>query len=182
MTKSSFALPSNGPFATLVLGGARSGKSRYGEQLVESASGQHVYIATAQAWDGEMRDRISHHQNRRGSDWSLIEEPLALADILRTQIAEDQTVLVDCLTLWLSNLMGVEKNIEASVDELIAAIAECKGRVVFISNEVGQGIVPDNAMARLFRDEAGRMHQRLADICDAAVMVVAGLPLMLKQP
>ena len=178
----SFALPPNGPFAALILGGARSGKSRYGEQLVENARGRHVYIATAQARDSEMRDRISHHQKRRGSKWSLIEEPLALGDIIRHQVTDDQCVLVDCLTLWLSNLMGAEKNIEASVDDLIAALRTCKGQLVFISNEVGQGIVPDNAMARLFRDEAGRMHQRLAEVCDAAVMVVAGLPLVLKQP
>ncbi|MBV1934587.1 MAG: bifunctional adenosylcobinamide kinase/adenosylcobinamide-phosphate guanylyltransferase [Parvibaculaceae bacterium] len=182
MTQSTFSLPAHGPFAALVLGGARSGKSRYGEQLVERASGQHVYVATAQAWDGEMEDRIVHHQNRRGDTWVLIEEPLALADLLRTKISENQIVLVDCLTLWLSNLMGAEKNIETSVDDLIEAVRTCKGRAVFISNEVGQGIVPDNAMARLFRDEAGRMHQRLAEVCDAAIMVVAGLPLILKQP
>ncbi|MBL1234336.1 MAG: bifunctional adenosylcobinamide kinase/adenosylcobinamide-phosphate guanylyltransferase [Rhodobiaceae bacterium] len=182
MTQSPFSLPAQGPFAALILGGARSGKSRYGEQLVERASGHHIYIATAQAWDGEMHDRIAHHQNRRGDTWTLIEEPLALADILRTKISENQIVLVDCLTLWLSNLMGAEKNIETSVDDLIDAVRTCKGQVVFISNEVGQGIVPDNAMARLFRDEAGRMHQRLAEVCDAAIMVVAGLPLILKQP
>lgn len=177
-----FSLPAQGPFAALILGGARSGKSRYGEQLVEKTSGPHVYIATAQAWDGEMQERIADHQNRRGDGWALIEEPLALADILRTKITKDQTVLVDCLTLWLSNLMGAERNIESSVEDLIDALRSCKGRVVFISNEVGQGIVPDNAMARVFRDEAGRMHQRLAEVCDAAIMVVAGLPLVLKQP
>lgn len=182
MTQATFSLPAQGPFSTLVLGGARSGKSRYGEQLVEQTKGEHIYIATAQAWDGEMQDRISHHQKRRGDNWSLIEEPLALADVLRSQITSNQIVLVDCLTLWLSNLMGAEKNIDANVDDLIDALGACKGRVVFISNEVGQGIVPDNALARLFRDEAGRMHQRLAGVCDAAVMVVAGLPLVLKQP
>ena len=182
MTRTTFFLPTQGPFAALILGGARSGKSRYGEKLVERASGQHVYIATAQAWDGEMEDRIAHHQNRRGDTWTLIEEPIALADVLRTKVTNNQIVLVDCLTLWLSNLMGVEKNIEVSVDDLIDAVRTCKGRIVFISNEVGQGIVPDNAMARLFRDEAGRMHQRLAEVCDAAIMVVAGLPLILKQP
>ncbi len=177
-----FHLPHTGPFATLILGGARSGKSRYGENLVRAATGDFVYVATAEARDEEMEDRIAHHQNRRGSDWRLIEEPLDLPDVLRHQVSENDVVLIDCLTLWLGNLMEAEADIAAATAELLAAIKACPGRLVFISNEVGQGIVPDNALARQFRDEAGWLHQSLAAEIDAVLVVMAGLPLILKAP
>lgn len=139
-----------------------------------------VYAATAEPRDKEMRARIAHHQARR-EGWRTIEEPLDLPDVLRGILA-DEAVLVDCLTLWLSNLMEADRDVDAAIDDLLGALPDCAGPAVFISNEVGMGIVPDNALARRFRDEAGRMHQRLADAADAAVMVVAGLPLVLKAP
>jgi adenosylcobinamide kinase/adenosylcobinamide-phosphate guanylyltransferase len=182
MTASTFNLPTKGPFAALILGGARSGKSRYGEALVRATSGRAVYIATAEARDLEMSKRIAKHREQRGSDWALIEEPVHLARVLREQIRAEDVVLVDCLTLWLSNLLGAGRDVAAAVDELLAAIEVCPARVVLISNEIGWGIVPDNALARTFRDEAGRLHQRLSAQIDAVVAVIAGLPLMLKEP
>jgi len=182
MTSDSLELPPKGPFAALVLGGARSGKSRYGEGLVRQASGRAVYIATAEARDDEMATRISHHQAHRGSDWFLIEEPIALATKLRKDLLPDDVVLVDCLTLWLGNLMEKDISSEAAVDDLMDALKTCPARVVLISNEVGWGIVPDNALARAFRDEAGRLHQRLSAEVDAVIAVIAGLPLTLKAP
>ncbi len=175
-------LPDKGPFAALVLGGARSGKSRYGEGLVTGATGDFVYVATAEARDEEMAERIAHHQNRRGQDWRLIEEPIDLPGILHNQIQENDVVLIDCLTLWLGNLMEAQTDIAAASSDLLAAVKACPARLVFISNEVGQGIVPDNAMARQFRDEAGWLHQSLAADIDAVIAVIAGLPLILKAP
>lgn len=177
-----FRLPHTGPFATLILGGARSGKSRYGEGLVTDASGDLVYIATAEARDDEMAERISHHQNRRGTAWRLIEEPLDLPGVLRNQVGKNDVVLIDCLTLWLGNLMEAEADVAAAASDLLAETKSCPARLVFISNEVGQGIVPDNAMARQFRDEAGWLHQSLAAEFDAVLVVMAGLPLILKAP
>ncbi|MCE7998292.1 MAG: bifunctional adenosylcobinamide kinase/adenosylcobinamide-phosphate guanylyltransferase [Rhodobiaceae bacterium] len=177
-----FHLPDAGPFAVLILGGARSGKSRYGEALVTSARGNCVYVATAEARDDEMSERISHHQNRRGTEWRLIEEPIDLPGVLRDRVGKDDVVLIDCLTLWLGNLMEAGADITAATSDLLAAIKSCPGRLVFISNEVGQGIVPDNAMARQFRDEAGWLHQSLAAEIDAVLVVMAGLPLILKAP
>ena len=175
-----FHLPDTGPFASLILGGARSGKSRYGEGLVTGATGGFVYVATAEARDEEMAERITHHQNRRGTDWRLIEEPLDLPGVLRNQVSDDDVVLIDCLTLWLGNLMEAQTDIAAATSDLLTAIKTCPARLVFISNEVGQGIVPDNALARQFRDEAGWLHQLLAAEVDAVVVVMAGLPLILK--
>jgi len=177
-----FHLPVTGPFAALILGGARSGKSRYGENLVTQANGKFVYVATAEARDDEMAERIAHHQDRRGHNWRLIEEPLGLSGVLQDQVGEDDIVLVDCLTLWLSNLMERQIDIAAASAELLDAVKPCPARLVFISNEVGQGIVPDNAMARQFRDAAGRLHQMLAADFDAVIAVMAGLPLVLKAP
>ncbi len=177
-----FQLPEKGPFAALVHGGARSGKSRYGEGLVTGTTGNLVYVATAEARDDEMSERIAHHQNRRGPKWRLIEEPLDLPGVLRNQVQSDDVVLIDCLTLWLGNLMEAERDIASATSDLLAAVEDCPARLVFISNEVGQGIVPDNAMARQFRDEAGWLHQSLAAEIDAVIAVMAGLPLILKAP
>jgi len=191
MTQNGFTLPPEGPFAALILGGGRSGKSRYGETLVRNATGstgtvnttgRAVYIATGEARDEEMSLRIAHHQQQRGDDWFLIEEPIALATSLREKVHAGDIVLIDCLTLWLGNLMGKELPIEPAVDDLLDAVKNCPARIVFISNEIGWGIVPDNAMARTFRDEAGRLHQRLSAEIDAVVAVIAGLPLILKTP
>lgn len=179
---SAIHLPDRGPFSLLVLGGARSGKSAYGERIVTESAARHVYLATAEAHDGEMVERIAHHKSRRGEGWHTIEEPLAIAEVLRSRVGEGDAVLVDCLTLWLSNLMATERDVQAAVDDLLMAMSACAARVVFISNEVGWGIVPDNEMARRFRDEAGRMHQRIAERADGVVAVMAGLPLVLKAP
>ena len=160
-----------------LLGGARSGKSRLGEQLVEATPGRWIYLATAEALDDEMADRIAAHRSRRDSRWRTVEEPAALTE----RSAPDAAILVDCLTLWLSNLMGAGRDPAQAVDALVQALGTVEGRVVLISNEVGQGIVPDNALARRFRDTAGRMHQAVAEAAHRVLFVAAGLPLTLKD-
>ncbi len=167
---------------TLVLGGARSGKSRYAEGLVTARPQPWIYAATAQAWDDEMRDRIARHRHERGPGWITVEEPLDLPAVIRQHAAPGATLLVDCLTLWLSNLLGAGRDVEAASDELLAALAAARGAVVLVSNEVGLGIVPDNALARAFRDHAGRLHQRVAVVAHRVVFMVAGLPLLVKGP
>ena len=167
---------------TLVLGGARSGKSRHAEALVEGQPGPCVYLATAEARDGEMAARIAAHRARRGGRWSTLEAPLDLVGVLGSACGPDRAVLVDCLTLWLSNLMGADKDVAAECDRLIAALPALAGPVVFVSNEVGQGVVPDNELARAFVDRAGRLHQDLAAVADRVVFMTAGLPGDLKTP
>jgi adenosylcobinamide kinase / adenosylcobinamide-phosphate guanylyltransferase len=169
------------PRLTLVLGGARSGKSRYGETLVEAAAAYGLYLATAEARDGEMAERIRHHRARRGERWTTIEEPLALADRLVGEARPDRPILVDCLTLWLANLMEAGREIETESAALVAALATLRGPVVLIANEVGLGIVPENALARAFRDHAGRLNQMIAAAADRVVFIAAGLPLILKD-
>lgn len=165
----------------LVLGGARSGKSAYAERLVLQA-GRGSYLATAEPLDAEMDDRIRHHRARRGADWHTIEEPLALADTLVRISAPDRPVLVDCLTLWLSNLMHANRPIAAETAGLVAAFDRLNGPVVLVSNEVGGGLVPDTPLGRAFRDQAGRLHQAIAAAADGVVLVTAGLPQILKSP
>ncbi len=167
------------PQLTLVLGGARSGKSAYAEGLLTSIPGPWAYVATAEAFDDEMRDRIKHHKSRRGSGWVDHETPLEIADTLANRTAE-VPALVDCLTLWLSNLMHAERTIPEATDALLGAISKRIAPCVMVSNEVGLGIVPDNALARAFRDEAGRLNQKIAAAADRVVFVAAGLPLTLK--
>ena len=164
----------------LVLGGARSGKSRYAQQRAEAEKGALIYIATGQAFDAEMQERIAHHQADRGDRWRTVEAPLALTDAIRAEAASDRVLLVDCLTLWASNLMLADRDIEAAAVALAACVAQVQGRLILVSNEVGLGIVPDNALARRFRDVAGRINQRIAQAVDEAVFVAAGLPLALK--
>jgi adenosylcobinamide kinase/adenosylcobinamide-phosphate guanylyltransferase len=168
------------PPVTLVLGGARSGKSRHAEGLVDRHPGRRVYLATAEILDSEMAERVKLHRDRRDGDWKTVEEPLELAAALKAETEQGAAVLVDCLTLWLGNLMGRERDVPAEIDGLIAAIGQFGGPVVFVSNEVGLGIVPDNALARRFRDHAGILHQRLAEKADRVIFVAAGLPLQLK--
>lgn len=169
--------------AILVLGGARSGKSAYALRragaLAADTNGRLVMIATAQAFDAEMRDRIDRHRAERDERWTTIEAPIELGAVIATLGANDVAV-VDCLTLWLSNLMAAEIDVEAEAAALAVAIAACPGTLLLVSNEVGWGIVPDNALARRFRDEAGRLHQQLAAMAREAVLVVAGLALPLK--
>jgi adenosylcobinamide kinase/adenosylcobinamide-phosphate guanylyltransferase len=168
---------------TLVLGGARSGKSAYAESRVLAnpvTDGQPpVYLATGQAGDTEMTDRIARHRHDRGTRWETVEEPLALASVL-TGLSE-RTVLVDCLTLWISNLMMAETNVDNAVIDLVKTVKQRSGPIVFVANEVGLGIVPDNPLARAFRDHAGRTNQTLAAHCQTVVFIAAGLPLILKD-
>lgn len=162
---------------TLVLGGARSGKSSLAERLVRGMSGQPTYIATAIAGDEEMRARIAQHREQRGEGWHTVEEPLALSDAIR---AADGPVLVDCLTLWLSNLMFAERDVAAETAGLLDAMAT--GPVVLVSNEVGMGLVPDTPLGRRFRDAQGRLNQAVAAAVPRVLFVAAGLPITLKAP
>jgi adenosylcobinamide kinase/adenosylcobinamide-phosphate guanylyltransferase len=164
----------------LIIGGARSGKSTYAERLAQSHSGELVYIATGEPGDEEMRSRIALHRERRGSKWYTIEEPIALAHVLQKECRAERFVLVDCMTLWISNLLLADKPIRAAVEELCTLLPQLDGMLVLVSNEVGMGIVPDNALARRFRDEAGFANQQLAATCSHVVFMAAGLPLRLK--
>ena len=163
---------------TLVLGGARSGKSRYAESLITALAPPWIYAATGEALDAEMAERIAAHRARRGAGWTTIEAPRDLAAILAAHASTP--VLVDCLTLWLSNLMMADAMIEPELDRLELALAEATAPVVLVANEVGSGIVPDNALARRFRDLQGWLNQRIAARADRVVLVVAGLPLFVK--
>jgi adenosylcobinamide kinase/adenosylcobinamide-phosphate guanylyltransferase len=168
------------PKLTLVLGGARSGKSRHAEGLVTAGPAPWRYVATAQAWDDEMRERIALHRERRREGWVTVDAPLDLAATLRELGRETAPILVDCLTLWLTNIMLAERDISACRAELLAALEGSAAPVVLVSNEVGLGIVPDNALARRFRDEAGALHQALAAKADRVLFIVAGLPMIVK--
>ncbi len=166
--------------SVLVLGGARSGKSSYAEKMAQSSGLQPLYLATGRAFDGEMENRIAIHRDRRGSDWQTVEEPLDLVSALTLHVAVDRFVLVDCLTLWLTNLMMAERDVAAETAGLVAMLPNLAGPVVFVSNEVGFGIVPENRMAREFRDHAGFLHQAVAAVADEVYLIAAGLPLKMK--
>lgn len=165
---------------TFILGGARSGKSSHAQSLAETTGRERCYIATAQAFDDEMRDRIAAHQADRGDGWSTREAPLDLADAISSAGTSCDVILVDCLTLWLSNLMHHERSIEGETDGLVAALMACPVPVIVVSNEVGQSIVPENPLARAFRDAQGRLNQEIATAADIVELVTAGLPLRLK--
>ena len=164
---------------TLVLGGARSGKSRYAESLIEALPPPWIYLATAEARDAEMEQRIAAHRARRGSGWQTVEAPHDLAGALRAAPTE-AAVLVDCLTLWLSDRLLAEANMDREIDKLESVLTNHAGVVVLVSNEVGAGIVPDNALARRFQDLQGTLNQRIAARASRVVFMVAGLPLHVK--
>lgn len=164
----------------LILGGARSGKSRLAETLGREWPGRRIFLASGEAGDEEMRDRIARHRADRGTAWQTVEEPVAVLEQLRQLAGNETFVLFDCVTLWISNLIHREQDVRASVDELVRELPRLPGRIVVVSNEVGLGIVPENALARRFRDEAGYANQRLAEACDEVIFVAAGLPLKLK--
>ncbi|MCY4310833.1 MAG: bifunctional adenosylcobinamide kinase/adenosylcobinamide-phosphate guanylyltransferase [Rhodospirillaceae bacterium] len=163
----------------LVLGGARSGKSRHAEALVEALPAPWRYIATAQAFDEEIKARIRHHQARRGTGWETVEAPLDLVQALEE--SGDLPVLIDCLTLWLTNLLLNKTPIDPATDRLMAALKARRGTTVLVSNEVGLGIVPENVLARDFRDAAGILHHRLAAHAHAVHFMVAGIPMIVKK-
>lgn len=165
----------------LVLGGARSGKTSFAERLAMGLGSRPAYLATAEALDAEMRERVRAHRDQRRGRFTTIEEPLALADAVTRAAGQHDVILVDCLTLWLTNLLAAGRDVAEAVDGLIAALGEIgETRVILVSNEVGLGIVPENTLARSFRDLAGATHERLAEICDDVYFVVAGLPMVLK--
>ncbi|MBO9478307.1 bifunctional adenosylcobinamide kinase/adenosylcobinamide-phosphate guanylyltransferase [Shimia sp. R11_0] len=167
------------PKLSLILGGAASGKSVFAETLVMAQQAPRIYIATAQAFDAEMTAKVDKHKVQRGPDWHTIEAPLKAADTL-ADLPADAVVLLDCATMWLSNQMFAETDLATEQAHLLAALAACPARVVVVSNEVGLDVVPENALARRFRNLQGTLNQALAAQADLAVLVVAGLPMVLK--
>jgi len=168
---------------TFITGGARSGKSAFAEKLALEIAGKRAYLATAQALDAEMVARIEHHRQRRGTAWDTYEEPLAIAELLKKLSGRYGVVLLDCLTLWLSNVMArsdEDSIVMARGDELVSAIRVFSGSCIIVSNEVGLGIVPDNSLARRFRDLAGFVNQRVAQAADEAYLLTSGIPLKIK--
>jgi adenosylcobinamide kinase / adenosylcobinamide-phosphate guanylyltransferase len=166
---------------TLVLGGARSGKSSFAEQLAESGGLTKIYLATATAGDDEMHARIAQHRKQRGAGWTTVEEPLALVDVLTREATVGRVVLVDCLTLWLSNLMFAERDPEIEAKRLVRFLDVSRYPIMFVSNEVGLGLVPETPLGRAFRDAQGRLNQIIAAAVPNVAFVAAGLPLWLKR-
>lgn len=166
----------------LILGGARSGKSRLAERVAVESGLAVTYIATSEPLDDEMSQRIAHHRQRRPAHWRLIEEPLQLAKILQENAAADRCLLVDCLTLWLSNLLMLNDDVrmQNEIDQLLECIEVLPGRVIMVSNETGLGVIPLGELTRRYVDQAGWLHQALAERCQRVVFTVAGLPMVLK--
>lgn len=169
---------------TLVTGGCRSGKSRHAQALAEAvAGGRRCYIATCVPLDDEMRRRVDRHKAERGSEWKTVEEPIQVAAAIDAHAPHADVLLVDCLTLWISNLMGAGKDMDAVVaaaHELAGAVHNAVCPVILVTNEVGAGIVPENALARAYRDAAGLVNQIMAAACDRVVWTVAGIPVTVK--
>jgi len=167
----------------LILGGARSGKSKLAELEADASGLQQIYIATAQAGDAEMTQRIELHRQRRGDNWLLVEEPVDLAKVLKEAAREDTCILVDCLTLWLSNCLfcGDDEQWPRQRAALLEMLPQLPGQVIFVSNEISMGVVPMGEVTRQFVDEAGLLHQALAEICDRVTLSIAGLPHVLKD-
>ncbi|NWF52742.1 MAG: bifunctional adenosylcobinamide kinase/adenosylcobinamide-phosphate guanylyltransferase [Nitrospirae bacterium] len=164
-----------------ILGGARSGKSTFALKEASKISGIKAFIATAEALDEEMKERIENHKRQRGDDWDTYEEPIKIADVIKKIEERYHAVVVDCLTLWLSNLMKAKFNIEAEIRHFISSLRTCHSSLIFIvSNEVGMGIVPENDIARRFRDLAGLLNRKVAEVANEVYMVVAGFPLKIK--
>jgi adenosylcobinamide kinase/adenosylcobinamide-phosphate guanylyltransferase len=172
--------PQSSVGSLLVLGGARSGKSGFAQRQAEASALEPVFIATAQAYDREMEERIANHAEARDARWQLVEAPFDLSGAIEAQAAVGRILLVDCMTLWLSNIMLRGDDVDGATQILIDSVKALRGPAIFVSNEVGCGIVPDNALGRRFRDAQGRLNQALAQTCDAVVLVAAGLPIRLK--
>ncbi len=169
----------------LILGGAKSGKSSFALNVCNSLDRERIFLATAQAFDQEMEERITHHQAERGSGWRTIEEPLKVAETIGSLDSKDTVILLDCLTLWLNNLYMEygedQETIDEAIENLARQLADIRGAVVVVSNEVGMGIVPDNQLSRTYRDTAGYINQRIARLSGKVVAVLAGIPLVLKD-
>ncbi len=166
-----------------ILGGARSGKSTYALKEASKFSGKKVYIATAEALDEEMKKRIEKHRMQRGKDWDSYEEPLKISDVIKKTEGRYQIIVVDCLTLWLSNIMHINSDIGYEIENLIETLRTTHqaSQIYIVSNEVGTGIVPENEMSRRFRDMAGLLNQKIAGVADKVYMVVAGIPIKIKD-
>ena len=173
--------PASLPRIDFVIGGARSGKTRLALERAEASGLAPVMVATATAGDAEMADRIARHRAERGPAWSTVEETIDLAGVFRRAAAPDRVLVVDCLTLWLSNVMFADRDVEADIATLVAALGEARGPVILVSNEVGLGIVPGDALSRRFRDHQGRLNQKVAAAADRVTFVAAGLPLIMKD-
>ena len=166
---------------TLILGGASSGKSRYAETVALSRQKKPVYIATARALDHEMRIRINAHQERRRKEkWHEVEAPIDLSTVIEKELTPNSVILVDCLTMWLNNVISDKLDVKVASQQLIEAITGTQGEIIFVSNEVGFGIVPVNSLARQFRDLNGQLHQDIAHLADSVLLVVAGIPIVVK--
>ena len=168
------------PRVTLITGGARAGKSRYAERLMSARPARHAVVATGVAGDAEMAARIARHKAERDPGWEVIEQSISVRAAVRNAARPDRVVLLDCLTLWISNLMGERRDIEAEVEGLVGTLRNAAGPVIVITNEVGLGIVPDNAPARAYRDHLGRANQSVAAAADCVLLMTAGIPLALK--
>ena len=168
---------------TLIIGGARSGKSKYAEELAAKSNLPVSYVATSTAIDSEMEARIAHHKTRRPESWLVFECPLELADLLKSEAKKEQTILVDCLTLWLNNQLhkNSQQNFSLLFSELINSIKNTRAHIIFVTNEVGLGIIPLGEITRQFVDEAGRLNQQMAQTANQVVFMVAGLPMTLKN-
>lgn len=167
------------PKLSLILGGAASGKSAYAENLIKSHSASKYYIATANVWDAEIEMKVAAHRSARGPDWTTLEAPMDVVHALKSLSAAD-TVLIDCATMWLSNHLLENSALEAEQLKMLAALNDCPASIVIVSNEVGHGIVPDNALARKFREAQGRLNIELAQTADLVVFITAGLAQVLK--
>ena len=166
---------------TLILGGARSGKSAFGEKLALSKNGNPIYIFTAQSFDEEMDERIRIHRDRRGKEaWKDVEANINLASAVSKWSKKENVILVDCLSLWLTNLMTHERNVDKDIQKFLSQLEKSSGEVILISSEAGLGIVPNNRMARNFRDHLGLLHQQVAAISKTVIMMVAGIPMFVK--
>jgi len=168
----------------LVLGGVRSGKSNYAEKLAQDSKREVTYIATAKILDEEIQKRVDHHQENRPPEWQTIEEPIALAKTLKDNANKDRVLLVDCLTMWITNLLSHDDQtlLDNEVEALLDCVSELPGQIIFVSNEVGMGIIPIGELTRRYVDEAGRLHQQLAQQFHHVVFMVAGIPSIIKSP
>lgn len=165
---------------TLILGGARSGKSRYALELGESVSEDRVFVATGVGFDVGMRERIERHRADRDASWRTVEESVRVWDVIGSECGEGRVVVLDCLTLWLNNLMLEERDVESDLERLVESLEGVEGDVILVSNEIGLGLVPDTELGREFRDLHGRMNQRVASVCDRVLLMVAGLGVVVK--